>query len=350
MKKFYIILFCLLVANIIGYSQNPLIQIQKIEKTSSNKLSIKYRIIKGNPSDLYCFKLHILIKKEEQKLFSVSGDVKNVNGAIDSRYIYWDVLKDIDEFPKISDINVRLEIDEKNSKYHLINYERNNQNYNIGESKENLNNQGGLNPKNTITNNSNSDNNTISNSKSSYKKNNSDGYLSLLGFEYDYIDKSYQIDIFRIGIAGLVWTPVTLYSIKNEFDNTIIIPSFGTKIEFRTGGQIFRGLNVCVVGSANLASNASLAEDKNDKRKNETIYEKTNFFGGIELSSDFNPQKGSLCNIFLKAGLNYQNKVYSSVLRDYSYGNKIAFGPTQYFTVTFGVRLVNYSDDILHLW
>lgn len=350
MKKSYIFLFCLLVVNTICFAQNTFIQVQKIEKTNDNKLLIKYSIIKGNPLDLYCIKVHVFIKHEEQKLFSLSGDIRNINGTIDSRYIYWDLLKDIDEFPKISDINLKLEIDEENSKYHHDNNDSNNPNYKIGESKDNLNNQGGLNPKNTINDISNSNRYTILNSQSSYKKNNSGGHFSLLGFEYDYVDKTYQVDIFRMGVVGFTWVLATLNSCKDKNGNTIIIPSLGTKVEFKMGGQIFKGVNICLNGMGNLASNSKFAEDKDNKRNNKDIYEKTNFFGGIELSSDFNPKRGSLCNIFLKAGLDYQNKAYSSVLPDYSYGNKIAFGPTQYFTVTFGVRIGNYSDDILHLW
>lgn len=343
MRRHYVFLILLLVMNITCFAQNAFVVIDKYEKTQDNKLSIKFHVVNGRPTDSYKINVHLYIKHQEQKLFSVSGDFKNFNGSSKSGQFYWDVLKDIAEFPKISDIYVEIGITGivKNK---------------INTISDNVKNS----PEDSVVSNNDKSSNDISNSSYNIneqlkrvddrKEINSSGYFSLLGFEYDYYDKTYQVDIFRMGIAGFVWVLGTLNSSKDQYNNTITIPSIGTKVEFKAGGPIFKGLDICLVGTANLASNSLLAENKDNKRKNEDIYEKTNFFGGLELSSNFHPQKGSFINFYIKAGFDSKNLAYKYVQSDYSYSNKVTIGPTQYFTITFGANLLNFSNDILHLW
>lgn len=343
MKRYYVFLIVLFVINITSIAQNAYVIVDKYEKTQDNKLLIKYHIANGKPTDLYNINVHLFIKHVEHKLFSVSGDFKNLYGSVNTGKIYWDVLKDVNEFPKISDVYVEIGISE------IIKNKINPISYSVKNS-----------PENSVISNNDKSANDISNSTYNINKQsirfddrkeiNSSGYFSLLGFEYDYYDKTYQVDIFRMGIAGFVWVLGTLNSSKDQYNNTIIIPSIGTKVEFKAGGPIFKGLDICLVGTANLASNSSAAEDKDNKRNNKDIYEKTNFFGGLELSSNFHPQKGSIMNFYIKAGFDSKNLTYKYVQSDYSYGNKITIGPTQYFTITFGANLLNFSNDILHLW
>lgn len=341
MKRYYVFLIVLFVINITSIAQNAYVIVDKYEKTQDNKLLIKYHIAKGKPTDLYNINVHLFIKHVEHKLFSVSGDYKSLNGSDNSGKIYWDVLKDVNEFPKILDIYVEIGISEiiKN-KINPILYNNNTDNSETLKDDKSTN----------EVSNSTYNINKQSKSVDDRKEINSSGYFSLLGFEYDYFDKTYQVDIFRMGLAGFVWVLGTLNSSKDQYNNTIIIPSIGTKVEFKAGGPIFKGLDICLVGTANLASNSSLAEDKDNKRNNKDIYEKTNFFGGLELSSNLYPQKGSFMNFYIKAGFDSKNLTYKYVQSDYSYGNKITIGPTQYFTITFGANLLNSSNDILHIW
>ncbi len=343
MKRYYVFLFVLFFINITSIAQKEKVVLDKYEKTQDNKLLIKYYIVNAKPINVYNIDVHIFIKNVEQKLFSVSGDFRNLNGFSKSGKIYWDVLKDLTEFPRISDIYAEIRITE------II--------------------QNNINPQSDIVTNSpegfvssNNDKSANDVSKSTYninkqtksvderKEKNSSGYIGLLGFEYDYIDKTYQVDIFKIGIIGFTWVLGTLNSSKDRYDNPIIIPSIGTKLEFKVGGPIFKGMDICLVGTGNLASNSSFAVDKDNKSNNKDIYEKTNFFGGVELSSNFNSPNGSFINFYVKAGVDYKNLSYQYIKSDYSYDNKISTGPIQYFTITFGVKLINTSNDFLSLW
>lgn len=116
MKRYYVFLIVLFVINITSIAQNAYVIVDKYEKTQDNKLLIEYHIANGKPTDLYNINVHVYIKRLEQKLFSVIGDYKNLNGFNNSGKIYWDLLKDINEFPKISDVNVRIDIVETTNK------------------------------------------------------------------------------------------------------------------------------------------------------------------------------------------------------------------------------------------
>lgn len=108
MKKFLLCSF-VIISNLFAIAQNnKIVKVNRWQKTDDYKLLVEYIILNANGNESYDLKISFYDdKKTLQTAFSISGDFPKVTG-IGPKTLYWDVLKDKQEFPIISNVVIEI--------------------------------------------------------------------------------------------------------------------------------------------------------------------------------------------------------------------------------------------------
>lgn len=353
MKKllllFVLILFCL-----DSYSQaKKKVTVTGWRKTDDNKLRVEYYVLYGSENATYELTVKFYDNKKIQlPAFAISGDFPKITGGA-YKTLYWDVLKDRPAFPEISTVIIEIKsvtfsktattenqikepvIVKPYQETKIIEPVKTTQ---IDQSKVNTE------PEQTPT--------KIKNTNKKEKTNN-EFQFNLFAYEYDLKDKTSQYSILRMGGVGIMWTLIGVNQIRIDDRTVKNGMSYGSMLEFRVGGAIFKHLDFCLVGTGNLSGNSLTAENKDDKTKNIDKYKNTEYFYGLELRTHIDPNrgdKGAIGNLYVKAGVANSKGTLQRVKADYTYETKNTFGPGEYYTIAIGIKILDSSNDLLRLW
>lgn len=107
--KRYFILTILIIFGINSYSQiTKKVSVTGWHRTDDNKLAVEYYVVGGTENEVYELTIKFYDNKKIQlPAFAISGDFPKITGGAFKK-IYWDVLKDRQDFPDISEVKINV--------------------------------------------------------------------------------------------------------------------------------------------------------------------------------------------------------------------------------------------------
>lgn len=110
MKKYFLLIILIIHSITISAQINKTASVIIWQRTSDNKLLVEYSISNAKENETYELKIDFYDdNKTRLTAFALSGDFPKVTGP-GTKTLYWDVLKDKQEFPIISDIKIEIKL------------------------------------------------------------------------------------------------------------------------------------------------------------------------------------------------------------------------------------------------
>jgi hypothetical protein len=306
----------------------------KWKKTKDSKLEITYSLSNTIEGENYKLAISFYDKKNSQlPAFSLSGDYSVVSEA-GKKIIVWDVLKDIQDFPIVSKVEIKIIqtiLDPNQTKQYAVSDSINLPSENSGSNIW-LGTKGGIGGQ--ANNNRNNDNRDYTSFQ-----------LYLFNYEYDVNGETSKFSFLGCGGYGFTWVPITIERVKIDDNSTSSLISPFMNLIFKCGGGITNFLDICLMGEIGYGTNSLTAEDTKDKSKNTDKISNTKYFYGLQLKTHFLP-----ANLYIKAGFADSRGNIEHVLPNKNYAPRIDFGTGQYFTIMVGIKIMDSSNDFVRLW
>lgn len=294
------------------------------QRTKENKIEVTYSIPFAKENEIYELNVLFFDKKGNQlPRFAISGDYPSVSGS-DNKTLVWDVLKDIQDFPRISKVEIRI----------------------INTTVKELEPNPAVNTEPVYT----PDNNGKRPRKGVPKAKNqnedqSSFYINLFSYEYDSKSEISKYSILSCGLYGFTWVPITINNVKLDDNSFRTIYSIGMSLYFKFGGTMFNGLDICMIGGIDYSDNKPFVKSNNDNSQNDDKITNTEYFYGIEFQTNF-----KLFNLFIKLGQANSYGNIQRVLPNQDYSPQSNFGTGQYQTIIIGIKIFSVANDYLRLW